>query len=299
VLPTIQKNTIEFARLSRFYAARCAAIPALAGYPTLEAVLDALRGPPRRRADPGTRRRILCAVIAEHQAAPAPVWAAILLRAFGGMLVVFSNSLLGVDDPDEADALVAAGLLEGLKRVRPGRDPDRIAMYVRQETRRAVFAALDREKLARQYWSEDDEEEPSHAEDLRPDGEEPAEQVTPDDGGFDDVAFDDDSTADMTPRDPLEREAARRRIEPDMLFDPQSAVPIEDRMTVEPPAADNIHDDQLLRAHAIRGGLRRMTNHLFADASAGERENVYRLLLRRARRLLPDGRGGPKKKIDI
>ena len=108
-------------------------------------------------ADLRTRRRLICAVIAEHQAAPGPLGAAIVLHAFRGMLVHLSKSLRGVDDSDEADAFVAAGLLEALKRVRPERDPDRIGMYVRQETRRAVFAALRRDARARQYSQADEE----------------------------------------------------------------------------------------------------------------------------------------------
>jgi DNA-directed RNA polymerase specialized sigma24 family protein len=280
VLPTIQNNTIEFARFSRLYAARCGAIPALAAYPTLDVLAAALAGP--TRADAATRYRLIYVIVAEYQAAPGPLWSAIALHAFRAMLFTLSRRLVGVDDGHEADALVAAGLLEALRRVRPHRDPDRTAMYVRQETRRAVFAALRRERLARQYWPEE-EEEPSPDGDDTP-GEEPP---PPEETSFeDDVAFDDDAMSDMTPRDPLARESAQRRIEPDMLTDPRSVVPVEDRLAVDEPTVHNIPDAYLLRAHAVRGGLRRLAHHFFPDASAREREHVYRQLVVRTRRLL-------------
>ncbi len=50
--------------------------------------------------------------------------------------------------------------------------------------------------------------------------------------------------------------------------------------------ADSVCDDDLLRAHAVRGGLRRLTQCLLEDATAREREHVYRQLLRRAQRLV-------------
>jgi hypothetical protein len=279
VLPTIQQNTIEFARLSRLYTARSSAHPALAAYPTLDALLSTLHGP--RRADPVTRRRLLCAVIAEHQATPSPLWSAIALHVFRGMLAHLLKGLRGVDDRNEAQGLVVAGLLEALMRVRPERDPDRIAMYVRQETRRVVFAAVRRDTRARQYWPAEEEEACSGDDD--PSGEEPVgaeEESSSEDG------WDDDATFHEAPRDPLAREAASREVAPDTLADPETVVPIEDRMLFCEPMPSNIPDEVLLRAHAVRGGLRRLTHHLFADASARHREHVYRLLLRRTQRLL-------------
>ena len=270
MIPHIQKNTIEFARLSLAYAARCSADAALAGYPTLDAVLSALCGP--GAADPLTRRRVICAVIAEHQAAPGPLWSAIVLHAFRGMLVHLSQGLLGVDDPDEADARVVAGLLEALRRVRPKCDPERIGMYVRQETRRAVFAALRREARAGQY-REGEEEDPS--------GED--ESPACDDAG-------DDEWSDEVSRDPLALERASRELGLDGIADPESCTPLEDRMIFHRPTVDGIPDETLLRAHAVRGGLRRLTNHFFEQASARDRERLYRQLVRRTERLL----GGTK-----
>jgi hypothetical protein len=267
LLPTIQKNTLEFVRLSRLYAARRSAHAALAAYPTLDALLSALHGP--RRADHDTRCRLLCAVIAGHQAVASPLWVAVVLCAFRGMLVNLSSKLMGVDR-DEADVYVAAALIEAMGRVRPQRDPDRIGMYVRQETRRVVFAALGRDARARQYWPEDEEESC---------GLDAAEDV---DRG-------DDAMDDETVRDPLALERASRHIDPDALADPESLVPLEDRLFFYGPTVDGVPDEYVRRAHAVPGGLRRLADHLFADASARERENAYRRLVRRAQRLPAEG----------
>jgi hypothetical protein len=235
LLPTLQKNSIEAIRLSRLYSCRLAPHAAFAQYPTLDALVVALS--PSARTAPPVRSRLLCAVVADYQATPTALGPAILVHAFRAMLVTLSRSLIGVDDPDEADSMVVAGLLDGLTRVRPARDPERIAMYVRQETRRSVFAALHRDARGRPY-----------------------ETIDPDEpSGIGD---------------------------PDAHADPESRVPLEDRLAYYRPTAGNVPDEQLLRAHALRGGLRRLTEHLFADASPRRRDTVYRQLLRRTERLV-------------
>jgi hypothetical protein len=108
-------------------------------------------------------------------------------------------------------------------------------MYVRQETRRAVFAALRRDARARQDLDEDEE-----------------------------------SAA----------------VEIDDFADPESVAPLEERWLFYRPNVDTIPDDTLLRAHAVRGGLRRMADHLFADASPVERRRLYRQLVGRTQRLV-------------
>ncbi len=278
MIPRIQKRTPEFVRLSRLYAARRVAPSSpLEAYPTLDALLAALFG--RAQADGDARRRLLCTVIAEYQATPGPVGPAVVLHAFRGMLVCLSRSLRGVDDHEEADALVVAGLLEALVRVRPGRDPDRIGMYVRQETRRAVFAALRREARAREDRKIDEDE--AYA------GESGADEPGADDSCADDARdVGDDAGSNDLPYDPLARERALARREPDAFADPESLVPLEDRMLFISPTVDGIADETLRAAHAVRGGLRRLTNHLFERASPQERERVYRVLLRRAELLL-------------
>jgi hypothetical protein len=47
-----------------------------------------------------------------------------------------------------------------------------------------------------------------------------------------------------------------------------------------------VSDELLLRAYTVRGGLRRLTQHMFAHASARHREQVYRQLVHRTRELV-------------
>ncbi|MGH7297426.1 MAG: hypothetical protein ACRELB_20990 [Polyangiaceae bacterium] len=265
----IQKNSVEFVHLSRRYGSFRGEDPVLAPYLTLEALLAALER--SGGADVEIRSRVLCAVLTRHRAAPGPLGSAIVLHAFRGMLGRLSKGLVGVER-DDADALVASALVEALQRVRPARDPARIAMYVRQETRRVVFAALERDGRARWYESDDDEEEEAYVAEPSSDGRA---------GAPDDWSPDDDAPGAFgasTPRS--------RGVDLDRLPDPESLVPIEERIDMRRPSASRVSDEDLLRAHAIRGGLRRLTSCLFEDASAREREHVYRQLLGRAQRLV-------------
>jgi hypothetical protein len=74
--------------------------------------------------------------------------------------------------------------------------------------------------------------------------------------------------------------------DPETLVDPESQDPLEDRLTFQAPTARSIPDEVLLRAHRVRGGLRRLTNHFFEDESPRTREHVYRQLWLRTQRLL-------------
>ncbi len=156
----LQKKSVEFVRLSRLYGAFREGDAVLAPYSALAALVDTLDA--SRRGDPATRARILCTVLTRHRVAPGPLGSAIVLHAFRGMLGKLSKGLVGIERED-ADALVGWALVEALRRVRPDHDPARIAMYVRQETRRVLFAALARDARARPYAliDEDDEGEGS------------------------------------------------------------------------------------------------------------------------------------------
>jgi hypothetical protein len=277
LIPRIEKNPLELRRLSRLYAARAGAHPALASFPRLDLLLSALAGP--EQAEPETRRRLVCAVLAEHQASPGPLGIAVLLHAFRGMLVGLSRSLVGVDSADDADGLVVTGFIEALKRVRPERDPDRIGMYVRQETRRAVFAVLRRDARAQECFEAEEEAAPTVAADRT--GDPDAPDATPDDAD----ERGDDASVDEAEWDPLALERAWRRRGPETVADDESLTPLEDRMFFLAPTVDGIPEDTLLRAHAVRGGLRRLTEHLFEDASHDERRRLFRRIVQRAERL--------------
>lgn len=272
----IQKNSSEFLRLSRLYASFRGDDPVLAACPTLEALLAALER--SGGADRTTRLRLLCAVVERHKAAPGPLGAAIVLHALRGVLGGLAKSLVGIDR-DEADALVVCALVETLPRMRRPRDPAWVVMDVRQETRRALFASLERDARARPYRT--DEEEAAAEAELA--------GLSQDDLA---AAADDDLARDDAPSpedDPAELGKSRHRprwVDLDTLVDPASLVPIEERLDAKEPTASSISDEQLLRAHAVRGGLRRLTRHLFADASARQREHEYRQLLRRAQKIV-------------
>lgn len=277
MIPRIQPGTLEFHRLGRLYAAVADGHPVLGAFPTLGSLLAALAG--RGQADPGTRRRLLCAVIAAHQAAPGPLGGAIVLHAFRGMLIGLSRSLVGAGDADEADARVMAGLLEALPRVRAGHDPDRIGMYVRQETRRAVFRALRRDSRNDECF--EIEEESAFADDAGDEG-----AIGDDAGGTEpEDSMGDEACSDEPMRDPLALDRASRRRDADADADAESLTPLEDRMFFAAPTVEGIPEETLRRAHALRGGLRRLTEHLFEDATPAERRRLYRQVVQRAERL--------------
>ncbi len=269
---------------------RGASASPLHAYPTLEALLAALVG--RDKADPDARRRLICAEIAEHQTARGPLGAAIVLHAFRGMLVGLSRSLVGVDDRDEADGLVVAGLLEALGRVRPERDPERIGMYVRQETRRAVFAVLRRSARTRGA--------PGAARGRRDPGA--GGQRGP--RGQRDRAGQRGRDRGRRGRIPRGRRR-RRRVVRGAAARPTrtrarlaTARPRRDRRPRilrtdrrsgpgRAPTVEGILVETLLMAHAVRGGLRRhrSAHLLFADASPPERRRMYQRIVARARLL--------------
>ncbi len=191
------------------------------------------------------------------------------------MLVGLSRSLVGVDDRDEADGLVVAGLLEALGRVRPERDPERIGMYLRQETRRAVFAALRRDARTRQYQEPPDEDEILAGEAHEASETAESEAGTEIEADVDESRADaggDDAWCEEPLRDPLALERASRQRVPDTIADLDTFAPIEDRILLARPTVDGIPDETLLMASAVRGGLRRLAHLLFADASPLERK---------------------------
>jgi len=114
----------------------------LEGFPTLAGLLERLTDPARRR-EMG-HRGLICTVLAVHRDEPHRVWTAILLRTFRPKLKKVFKKLVGCDRETRVTLLLTA-FQEAISTVDPYRDPLRIAMYIRQATRRAVFAALARE----------------------------------------------------------------------------------------------------------------------------------------------------------
>jgi hypothetical protein len=84
---------------------------------------------------------ILVALVDLHARTRDRLWGVLLLRAFRPMLLNVARRLRG-GSRDDRDALLLMSFHEALLRIDPLKDPARIAMYVRQETRRSVFRAL-------------------------------------------------------------------------------------------------------------------------------------------------------------
>jgi len=109
---------------------------ALSVHPTLAGLLGRLA-----QKEPGDTSALLCAVLIAHQETPHRLWGAILLQTFRPMVRHVFKKLLGADR-DERMTLLLNSFQEAIRRVDPHKDPVRIAMYIRQATRRLVFAAL-------------------------------------------------------------------------------------------------------------------------------------------------------------
>jgi hypothetical protein len=119
----------------------------LAGYPVLADLVACLSAD--AVAGDTARTDLVATLIATHQARPHRIWSALLLVAFRPMLMTVFKKLVG-ELPDERLALLLASFQEALGKVDPRHDTLRIGMYVRQATRRGVFAAL----RTRRAWKE-------------------------------------------------------------------------------------------------------------------------------------------------
>jgi hypothetical protein len=132
----------ELATLAPAYAARRGAHRLLRPYSTLAALVAKLderdvEGRPQRAS-------ILCLLIHLHRSSPHRLWTSLLLRAFRPMIRRVASKLRGAD-AEERGSLLLSAFLESLGRVDTRRDPGRIALALRQKTRRTVFRALAKE----------------------------------------------------------------------------------------------------------------------------------------------------------
>jgi len=130
----------ELELLATVYAKLRVDHAALSPYPTLPSLLERLTVGPRDDA----KTTLIASLIAIRQSAPHRLWVAILLRAFRPMLAKLWKELFG-SDGQERLALLLLGFQGALLHTNPTRDPVRIAMYIRQGTRRRVIVALSKE----------------------------------------------------------------------------------------------------------------------------------------------------------
>ncbi|MBC7174048.1 MAG: hypothetical protein H5U40_16520 [Polyangiaceae bacterium] len=119
--------------------------PALDAHPDVASVLLALDDDAE-----GTypaREALTMALISEHRASGASLWASMLLVAFAPMLVRLRNRLVSDTVPgDELDQLVITSFLAALTELPLSERTDRVAMRLRQRTERQVFSFLRRER---------------------------------------------------------------------------------------------------------------------------------------------------------
>jgi hypothetical protein len=135
--------TAELALVSPRYDARRLEHPALASYGSLDALFAETepKKPGKKKIVSPQGSAILVALVDLHARTRDRLWGALLLRAFRPMLENVARHLHG-GLRDDRDAALLLSFHEALLRVDPLRDPLRIAMYVRQETRRHVFRTL-------------------------------------------------------------------------------------------------------------------------------------------------------------
>jgi len=138
--------TGELLLLGPRYQARRFEHPLLTSYPSIESVLAETepRKEGKKQVVSPEGAAILCTLVDLHRRTRDRLWGTVLLRAFQPMLLAVGRKLVG-GSPEERAALLLASFQEAVLRVDPLRDPLRIAMYVRQETRRGVFRELRKE----------------------------------------------------------------------------------------------------------------------------------------------------------
>jgi len=131
--------------------------PVLASYRSIGALLRETepREEGKKRVVTPEGAAILCALLERYQATKGRLWGAILLRAFRPMLCGVGKRLIGGSSDDRASVLLAV-FHDATLHVDPRHDPRRIAMYVRQETRRSVFRELRKELDWQDTWSDHD-----------------------------------------------------------------------------------------------------------------------------------------------
>jgi hypothetical protein len=133
----------ELALLAPRYDVQRLEHPVLASYGSIDALFAATepKKQGKKKVVSPEGSAILVALVDLHAKTRDRLWGALLLRAFRPMLLNVSRRLRG-GSRDDRDALLLMSFHEALLCVDPLRDPLRIAMYVRQETRRRVFRAL-------------------------------------------------------------------------------------------------------------------------------------------------------------
>lgn len=122
--------------------------PELESFATFEHALDELGCSAPERYP--MRERLARFLIAQAQGSKDPVWTAVLIVAFVPMLNRLRGGLRGrLFEREELDQIVVAAFVEVVASFPLEARGDRTAMYLRQDTRRAVLRVLTDEQRAR------------------------------------------------------------------------------------------------------------------------------------------------------
>lgn len=139
VMSIKHENTFEEARARE---------PTLAAHASILSILAVMNDESERRY--AEREALTRALVREQQERPGPLWAGMLLIAYAPMLLRLRGRICGdAFGRDDLDQMAFEAFFEAVGRFPLDARPTRIAMYLRQDTQRAVFRRLRAEQKAR------------------------------------------------------------------------------------------------------------------------------------------------------
>jgi hypothetical protein len=141
VLHKIEQELSRYAPLYRVLREESHAFDAFDSFDELADLVDALGVSSPLTVE--QRNALIWACIELHHAAVHPLWQALLVHAFAPMLFDLRGRVRG--DGGEVDQQILTSFLEAVWQLGCRPDPRRIAMHLRQATKRALFRLLRRE----------------------------------------------------------------------------------------------------------------------------------------------------------
>lgn len=144
-LKTALRGEITSARHARSFVAAREREAVLGAFEDVASVLTVLSDESERRY--AEREALTRALVREHQRAPSAFWGSVLLVAYAPMLLRLRGRICGdAFSGDDLDQMVLAAFLEVVASFALDRKPTRIAMFLRQDTQRAIFRRLRTEQ---------------------------------------------------------------------------------------------------------------------------------------------------------
>jgi hypothetical protein len=143
-MPILEELQRDVARHGSTYAAAYGRNPALAAYPTLDAVLAALRVQPGDKlSEDEARSTLVSALMVEAQRSRDPLWTSLLFTAFAPMLRRIRRQTIPCrgDTPEDVDQRVLGAFIEAVQKASPAHP----AMGLRGATQRGAWTAREAE----------------------------------------------------------------------------------------------------------------------------------------------------------